>query len=205
MSSIQNFFKKQYKKFRQKKWYSKAGDIFTVLLIVLIIIPSTRKELRTYASKVKMHLTSVEKEETQINPGAKNSLILKDPSGKQTNLGAHLNKPVFINFWATWCPPCRAEMPSIQQLYDRYRGNDQVAFLMVSNEEPDVVRGFMEKGGYDFPVYIGQSRSPMKLQSNVLPTTFIISKEGEIVLEKKGSAKWHGDKVTGIIDGLLSE
>ena len=130
---------------------------------------------------------------------------LIDLAGERHDLGDFEGKVLFINRWATWCPPCIAEMPSIQQLYDRYRGNDQVAFLMVSNEEPDVVRGFMEKGGYDFPVYIGQSRSPMKLQSNVLPTTFIISKEGEIVLEKKGSAKWHGDKVTGIIDGLLSE
>jgi thiol-disulfide isomerase/thioredoxin len=200
LSSIQNFFKKQYKKFRQKKWYSKAGDIFTVLLIVLIIIPSTRKELRTYASKVKMHLTSVEKEKTQINPGAKNSLILKDPSGKQTNLGTHLNKPVFINFWATWCPPCRAEMPSIQKLYEKYK--NEVNFLIISDQSLEKQQGFLKQNNYELPVYQLLSRPKGSFSYNVLPTTMIISSDEKIILKKEGAHNWNSKTIRKIINDL---
>jgi thiol-disulfide isomerase/thioredoxin len=200
LSSIQNFFKKQYKKFRQKKWYSKAGDIFTVLLIVLIFIPSTRKELRTYASKVKMHLTSVEKEKTQINPGAKNSLILKDPSGKQTNLGTHLNKPVFINFWATWCPPCRAEMPSIQKLYEKYK--NEVNFLIISDQSLEKQQGFLKQNNYELPVYQLLSRPKGSFSYNVLPTTMIISSDEKIILKKEGAHNWNSKTIRKIINDL---
>lgn len=200
MSSIQNFFKKQYKKFRQKKWYSKAGDIFTLLLIVLIIIPSTRKELRTYASKVKMHLTSVEKEETQINPGAKNSLILKDVHGNQTKLGAHLNKPAFINFWATWCPPCRAEMPSIQKLYEKYK--NEVNFLIISDQSLEKQQGFLEQNNYELPVYQLLSRPKGSFSYKVLPTTMIISSDEKIILRKEGAHNWNSKKIQKIFEGF---
>jgi thiol-disulfide isomerase/thioredoxin len=200
LSSIQNFFKKQYKKFKQKKWYSKAGDIFTLLLIVLIIIPSTRKELRTYASKVKMHLTSVEKEEKQISPDAKSSLILKDTEGNQTTLSAHLNKPVFINFWATWCPPCRAEMSSIQKLYNTYK--NEVNFLIISDQSMGKQQGFLEQNNYKLPVYQLLSRPKGSFAYNVLPTTMVISSDEKIILKKEGAHNWNSKKIHDILRSL---
>ena len=147
-----------------------------------------------------MHLTSVEKEETQINPGAKNSLILKDPSGKQTNLGAHLNKPVFINFWATWCPPCRAEMPSIQKLYERYK--NEVNFLIISDQSLEKQQGFLEQNNYELPVYQLLSRPKGSFSYKVLPTTMIISSDEKIILRKEGAHNWNSKKIQKIFEGF---
>ena len=200
MSSIQNFFKKELKKFRQKAWYSKALDIFTIVLIILILIPATRKELMTYASKIRMHLTSVEKEEIAIGQKEKNSLILKSPSGGQSSLNEHLDKPVFINFWATWCPPCRAEMPAIQKLYNKY--HESVNFLIVSNQNMATQQEFLKKNDYDLPVYQLQSKPQGVLSYSVLPTTYMISNNQKIIFEKEGAYNWDSKKIHAIFDEM---
>jgi len=200
LSSIQNFFKKELKKFRQKAWYSKALDIFTIVLIILILIPATRKELMTYASKIKMHLTSVKKEEVAIGQEEKNSLILKSPSGRQSSLDAHLDKPVFINFWATWCPPCRAEMPAIQKLYNKY--NESVNFLIVSNQDMTTQQDFLKKNDYNLPVYQLLSKPGGAFSYSVLPTTYMISNDQKIIFEKEGAHNWNSKKIHAIFDQM---
>ena len=85
-------------------------------------------------------------------------------------------KVVFINYWATWCPPCIAEMPSLQKLYSEYK--DKAVFLFVANDEPDKVGYFMREKGFNFPVYFQVSEPAEELRSKSLPTTFIINSEG---------------------------
>ncbi|MGM0498332.1 MAG: TlpA family protein disulfide reductase [Bacteroidota bacterium] len=201
MFSIQNFFKKELKKFRKKAWYSKALDIFTVVLIILVLIPATRKELMTYASKIKMHLTSVEKEEIAVGQKEKNSFILKSSSGAKSSLNEHLDKPVFINFWATWCPPCRAEMPAIQKLYNKY--NESVNFLIVSNQDMATQQDFLKKNDYKLPVYQLTSKPEGAFSYSVLPTTYMISNEQKIIFEKEGAHNWNSKKIHAIFDEMI--
>ena len=123
--------------------------------------------------------------------------------GEKLNLTDSEGKVILINFWATWCPPCVAEMPSLQSLYTDY--GDRVDFYFVSMENPEKIAPFMEKKGYDFPVFIPVQEVPAAIRSNSLPTTYVISKKGDIVIDKSGAADWNSKKVRKLLDQLLAE
>ena len=111
------------------------------------------------------------------------------------------NKVVFVNFWATWCPPCIAEIPSIQKLFDDYK--DKVTFVFVSNESWNVINDFYLKNNYNLPTYNTLTQTPKQLKSNSIPVTFIIDKKGNIVTDKKGAADWNSTKVRKLLDELI--
>ncbi len=127
---------------------------------------------------------------------------LKKLNGEESNLSESKNKVVLINLWATWCPPCIAEMPSLQKLYDDY--GDKVNFYFVSNEKEETLHRFMQKNNYTFPIHQALEAAPELLNSNTLPTTYILSNSGEIVIDKKGAADWNSSKTRKIIDKLLN-
>lgn len=110
--------------------------------------------------------------------------------GSQFLLSELDGKVVFLGFWATWCPPCRAEMPSVQNLYNAMKEEKDVVFLLVSSEEHETVRDFMEKNRYDFPVYLADGSLPTRLNVEAIPTTFIIDRKGDIVFAHAGAARW---------------
>ena len=121
--------------------------------------------------------------------------------GKLMKLSELKGKVVLLNFWATWCPPCVAEMPSIQKLYDDYK--DKVEFVFVSNEDWTTIDTFYKDKGYDLPTYNILSKVPDQLVSNSIPATFVIDKNGVIVVDKKGPADWNSHKIRSLLDELL--
>ena len=112
------------------------------------------------------------------------------------------NKVFFVNFWATWCPPCIAEMPSIQKLYDDYK--DKVTFIFISNENWTLIDDFYIKNSYNLPTYKTLSKVPEQLKSNSIPATFIIDKKGNIIIDKKGPADWNSTKVRELLNKLIN-
>ena len=108
-----------------------------------------------------------------------------------------------MNFWATWCPPCIAEMPSIQALYNDY--NENVVFLFVTNDDFEIVNKFKTKKGFNFKVYQPINEVPENLMTRSIPRTFIINKAGEIVVDESGAVDWNSQKVRQQFDQLLSE
>ena len=94
-------------------------------------------------------------------------------------------------------------MPSFQKLYDVY--NKEVVFLFVANDEVNKVAKFLSKHEYTIPAYFETSNRPVEMQSNSLPTTYIISKNGEIVVDKTGAVDWNSNKVKNLLDELVSE
>jgi len=114
--------------------------------------------------------------------------------GSRTDLDVFSGKVIFLNFWATWCAPCIAEMPSIQQLYDELDEEADIVFLLVSlDDSMDVVRKFIKRKEFTFPVYMLAGSRPAELRSGVVPTTFVISRTGIIVAKREGMAKYHTD------------
>ncbi len=92
-------------------------------------------------------------------------------------------------------------MPQLQKLYNDFGG--QVVFLFVSNEELPIVTSFLNKKGYSLPVFVPITEYPSDLSANSIPTTFIISKEGELVLKKSGVAQWNSRRVRLILKALV--
>ena len=126
---------------------------------------------------------------------------LIDLKGEKINFSSFKNKVVVVNYWATWCPPCVAEMPSFQKLYNDY--SEKVVFLFVANDEQTRVEKFIENKKYTIPVYYQASRGPEEMQSNSLPTTYVINKNGEIVVDKTGAVDWNSGKVRSLLDNLI--
>lgn len=126
-----------------------------------------------------------------------------DLKGKQVSFESLKGKVVFLNIWATWCPPCVAEMPNIQKLYEKV-GSDKIAFVMLSVDEGgmDKVKKFIDKKGFTFPVYMPASQFPQEFYSTAIPTTFIISPEGKIVAKQEGMADYDTKEVREFLQGM---
>jgi thiol-disulfide isomerase/thioredoxin len=184
--------------------WQKVTDILFWLLLVLLIIPGPRKVIATGVNKVFLQVKTpgLIPEEEIIND-LEYGWVLAWDKNEPFYFSNSRNEVVFLNFWATWCPPCVAELPEIKELYEKW--GDKVLFMLVSNEDPEVVKAFMEKHDYVLPVfYMDRSiKIPQTLEHGSLPTTFIISREGEIASKKKGAAKWNSRATERIFEELL--
>lgn len=117
------------------------------------------------------------------------------PDGTPVDFNEYRGKTVFINIWATWCGPCRAEMPSIQKLYES-TASDSIQFVMLSiDREADLekVKKYVASREFTFPVFIAGGL-PEQLQVQVIPSTFVISPSGEVVYKKAGLADYNTNK-----------
>lgn len=107
---------------------------------------------------------------------------LKNLEGKEVKLGDYKGKKVMLNFWATWCPPCKAEMPAMQQLYTQKTA--QLEILAVNLDPQNDVAAFINSNSLTFPVVLDQSGETQQSYSIIsIPTTFIIDENG--IIQKK--------------------
>jgi len=117
-------------------------------------------------------------------------LHLQDINGENVSLSNFKGEVVFINFWATWCPPCRAEMPEIQALYQEQKKD--VVFLMVAlDKDFEKAKKFVQKKEFDFPIYQSISSLPEEFKSRSIPATFVVSTDGKIVFRREGIADYN--------------
>jgi len=126
--------------------------------------------------------------------------------GESASLSSYKGKVVFLNFWATWCPPCREEMPSMETLYKRYKDKGLEMLAINLSENTNTVRQFMDNNGYTFPVMMdsdGRVGGAYGIRS--IPTTLIIDREGKIVAQVIGSIYWDTPQVLAAFEALLNE
>jgi thiol-disulfide isomerase/thioredoxin len=129
---------------------------------------------------------------------------LKTANGTEINLEEKFkDQVVFINFWATWCPPCIAEMPAIEKLYQKYK--DKVGFAIISNEDIGMIEDFRNRNKYTFPVYQIQMEIPEIFNLSIIPSTFILAPDRRIALKHVGGADWSHADVMNFIDELIDE
>ena len=114
------------------------------------------------------------------------------------------DKPIFINIWATWCGPCRTELPSINSLYEKYEKD--IEFILVSpNESIKILKEFVKDNNYKLPIYTAIGQTPSQLQTNSYPTTIIIDKNKNITHKMKGAHDWNTEEVYSILNELINK
>ena len=183
-------------KFLKKNW----SNILFIVFIILMIVPQTRKPIQIGLNRL-IAFSPSEISEEKRNKLDNYNWRLRGQEGEMHNFSETKGQVAIVNLWATWCPPCIAEMPSFEELFADYKG--EVNFYFISSEETEVLKRFLQKKGYSIPVFQPISAYPEKLQSNNLPTTYVISKSGEIVVKKTGAANWNAESFRELLDGLI--
>lgn len=126
---------------------------------------------------------------------------LRDENGRLLSLQDFEGKPIFLNFWATWCPPCIAEMPSIDEAYQNLA--EEVAFVLVSTDESfQKAIDFKQKRKFKVPIYQLSGPIPAQFHSQSLPTTFVIDASGNLVLRHEGMADYSKNKFQLFLQSL---
>lgn len=120
----------------------------------------------------------------------------KSLDGKVLSMDSLRNKVVFLNIWATWCGPCKAEMPTIQSLYSKINSKDIVfVILSIDRKGHEIkVKDYIAKNKFSFPVYVLDGQLTEQLSVPSIPTTFIISKSGQVVRKEEGMTNFDTDK-----------
>ncbi len=130
---------------------------------------------------------------------------VQDASGQEVRLSDYAGTPVVINFWATWCGPCKSELPAFDAAYREY--GDEVQFMMINltdgqRETVDVVQAFLEEGGYSFPVcYDTTQQAAGTYGVYSIPLTLFIDREGQLAQYQVGAMS--KEMLYGYLDGLL--
>jgi peroxiredoxin len=130
---------------------------------------------------------------------------LPNVAGKQVKLSSFKGKVVFLNFWASWCPPCREEMPSIENLFKKMKGkNFQILAVSLDEGGADVVKRFVSKNRYTFPILLDpDNKAAGKYGIYSIPATYIIDKQGYIIDYYVGSRDWSEDAAISALKKLL--
>ena len=128
---------------------------------------------------------------------------LKDLTGRQRSLGAYKGKVVFLNFWATWCGPCRAEIPSMERLYTELK-DQGFAIVAVNSQEPlEEVSAFVEETGMSFPVLLDTTgKVGAAYGVRAIPTTYIIDPQGAIRGRMVGTRNWYSPEIISVVKEL---
>lgn len=187
-----------------KRKRSKWIDFLLGVFIILILIPQTGQPIRVGINRLKVMVwsPSIEANEKQATiPAFDYGLRNLNQEKVIQRIGE--SQITFLSFWATWCAPCVAELPSIEALYEDYK--DQINFVLVTHENPEVIQKFLEKKDLSLPVYFPTSIPPKALQSKSIPTNFLIDGEGNILIKETGAANWNSKKVRTLLDGLLEK
>lgn len=188
--------------FKTKSPFRITTDLLFYLLILSLLIPFSRKFVATGMNKLTMHRPAIIRETSQATlMEGDYDWTLTDLDGTPVSFSSFKEKLVFLSFWATWCPPCRAEMPNIQNLYEQY--GDRVSFVLASQEDPETISGFLSEHGFSMPVYRLVQNPPPRLSTSSIPTTYLITPEGKITVKKTGAARWDGKFFTTYLDKLL--
>jgi len=144
--------------------------------------------------------------QSYTKPQAAPDFSLPDLQGKPVDLRDQRGQVILLNFWATWCPNCRQESPSLQKLYNQYQSRGIVFYRISSKEKPETIKPFLEKESLNVPVLIDKTGQTERLFGIwVHPTTYLINRHGLVCYRIMGATDWTALQATSIIDQMLKE
>ena len=148
-------------------------------------------------------LNTAIKKDAPIKQQAGTDFSFSSPEGNMLTSSTLQGKVVFINFWASWCPPCRAEMPSLNSLYLTLKNDNRFVFLFVSEDDDRTKASeYLKKNNFSIPVYY-RNQVSSEMYSGTLPTTIVLDKKGNIVMKHAGLAGYDNEKFITQLKSLL--
>jgi thiol-disulfide isomerase/thioredoxin len=184
-------------------------NLSTIVFLIFITILLFSPDAKSFLIKQLMFTGLFNAEISSVNSSdntLRNHFDFKDYEGNVQNTSDLKGKVVFINFWASWCPPCVAEFPSIEKFHSEFKNNDKIVFLMI-NMDDNIATGqqFLDKKNYSLPIFQAVSIVPKEIYSGSLPTTIVLDKFGIMRLRHEGFANYGGKKFNLQIKQLLEE
>jgi peroxiredoxin len=131
---------------------------------------------------------------------------LQDLTGESRRLSDFRGKVVFLNFWATWCGPCRFEMPSMEKLYQRLNTKGLEIVAVNLQEDRKTVQRFVDEYGLSFPVLLDATgRVGATYGARSIPTTYIVDREGFVIAGTIGTREWDTENYIRFFEKLLAD
>lgn len=191
----------------QKKWFS-FSNISTFGLAIFMLLMIFNPNFKAYVIQALMQVGFFQPDISrgrETNMETIQATHFSDIRGQTINVADQKGKVVFLNFWATWCPPCIAEMPSINRLYLKYKDNADVVFLIVDVDGKIAEsKNFMVKRNFSLPLFVPASNIPKNYFSGTLPTTVILDKTGSVAFRHIGMADYSSPEVSDLLDELVN-
>ena len=184
---------------RAGKWLARWDNALFVVLLAVVAFLFARREGYFLASPAEELLAAEQRRQAP-------AFVLPALDGSSTRLEEYRGQVVLLNFWATWCPPCRAEMASMEALYRAYRHRDLVILAISTDVEgAQVVQPYIRSRGLTFPVLLDPTGAVAhRYAVRGLPTTYLIDRAGLVVARVVGARDWDGTPARRLVGRMLS-
>jgi len=203
-----------------------SKKLYSIIIILIIILSflsykynDVNKDLNKYKERYKelsiLYLNEVIEAPKLEAPSAEdmkistidfesNVLQFSDLDNNIFSIQDFKGKNLLINYWATWCNPCLAEMPYMVELYEKYKNEEDIIFLFLSREELKTIKNYIpqDENLQRLPIFKVITDDEFFATSGI-PTTFIINSDGEVVVKDLGTAFWNDESVFKFIDNLI--
>lgn len=183
----------------KKNWLTTILILFTA---AIVLFPNVKAWMLQQAIATGVFNASIDDKDTSIIDNG--TFLYTDLAGRQASTESLKGKVVFVNFWASWCPPCIAEMPSLNNLYEQFKNDDRFVFLFITQDtDPGKAIAYLKKSNFNLPVYTLTGNINPAMYSGTLPTTIVLNKQGEMVFHQQGIAGYNTEQFKQQLKNLL--
>ena len=182
-----------------------VNALFIIVFLIILVVPSAKALVMQGLMEIGLFKPSVDSPKT-LPTADLSSIKFRDAKNNMISLGDLDGKIIFLNFWATWCPPCLAEMPSVNKLHQQFGSDTDVVFLLVDADGNfKKAQAYMDRKKYKMPVYTFASELPKQIFSGSLPTTIVFDKKGRISYNGVGAVNYADPKFITFIQALKAQ
>ena len=191
-------------------WKFIKKNAFTIVMIIIIGVlffsPDAKSFVLRQLVSTGFFNAKIDQKDSDDAKTISADFDFTDEKGNIQNTSSLRGRVVFINFWASWCPPCRAEFPSIEALYTQFKDNPDIFFLTINEDSNSAAgRAYLEDEGFSVPMYQSMGNVSSEIYSGRLPTTVVLDKNGTVRYYHTGIANYASKKFVKQIEELINE
>jgi thiol-disulfide isomerase/thioredoxin len=176
--------------------------VISLCVLLLFSVPLSAAEPRKTRAELFSRLDLLVPEQ----PMQMDDIVLPGLDGRIVSVRKQSGRLLFLTFWASWCPDCRREMPSVVRLYAEYKDKGLTVVGVNLMESPNLVRAFQKEFHLNFPLLLDRAgETSRRFSLHSIPTTYLVDQNGMVVGIANGSREWDSDTARALFDLLLSE